>query len=256
MAVRQDVIERSRIGRLLVNRGLIDERQLAAALAAQEAGQRLGEVLVASGAISERDLNRALKHQQRYRYAAAFLAMAVAPLQPAIALAAGSTVPAPKSMNALELRGGMRALDDEEMATVGARGIEEDLQQLSALVSRHQAPGGTGGGIGGRDDKDHQSGEGLPEGIEVMGTLGKIFFPLANVLDATVEMEGVHFDPSRLKPLITEDGRGFNINLPSRIDRLSFIDIRPAGTHGATMGSMHFEGIQFSENASLVIRPY
>ena len=30
-----------------------------------------------------------------------------------------------------------------------------------------------------------------------MGTLGKIFFPLANVLDAEVEIEGVYFDPSR-----------------------------------------------------------
>lgn len=250
MAVRQEVLDRSRLGRLLINRGLLNERQLSEALQLhQKTGQRLGEILTSSGVITEKELSRTLKHQQRHRYAAAFVAMAVAPFQTSVAMAAGATgaMPIPKTASS-EASGRMQALDDEAMAGVGAQGLQEDYQLLASLASTRtedMRPNRSSSQIS-RDD--------LPEGVKVMGTLGKIFFPLANVLDAEIEIEGVYFDPSRIKPLITEDG-AFNINLPARIERLSFIDIRPAGTHGATMGSMHFEGIQFSENSSLVIRP-
>lgn len=252
MAVRQEVLDRSRLGRLLINRGLLNERQLSEALQLhQKTGQRLGEILTSSGVITEKELSRTLKHQQRHRYAAAFVAMAVAPFQTSVAMAAGATgaMPIPKTASSFEASGRMQALDDEAMAGVGAQGLQEDYQLLASLTStrtddiRPNRPNSQAGS----DD--------LPEGVKVLGTLGKIFFPLANVLDAEIEIEGVYFDPSRIKPLFTEDG-AFNINLPARIERLSFIDIRPAGTHGATMGSMHFEGIQFSENSSLVIRPH
>lgn len=251
MAVRQEVLDRSRLGRLLINRGLLNEQQLNSALQRhQETGQRLGEILTSSGLITEKELSRTLRHQQRHRYAAAFVAMAVAPLQPVIAFAAGpaGAMPIPKTANSFETSRGLQALDDEALANVGAQGIDEDRQLLASLAgtrTEDMRPARQDSKIS-KDD--------LPESLQVMGTLGKIFFPLANVLDAEVEIEGVYFDPSRIKPLITEDG-GFRINLPSRIERLSFIDIRPAGTNGATMGSMHFEGIQFSENSSLVIRP-
>jgi hypothetical protein len=255
MAVRQDVIDRSRLGRLLVNRGLINEQQLSDALALQGSGQRLGEILLASGTITDWELSRVLKHQQRYRYAAAFVAMALTPLQPAIAFAAGAAgaVPAPKMANSLEMRGGMTALDDDEMAAVDARGIQEDFQQLAGFMNGQGSFDSLSGAQGGQKS---EKGKSAADAVEVLATLGKVFFPLSNVLDAEVEMEGVYFDPSRIKPLLTEDGRGFNINLPTRIERLSFIDIRPAGTHGATMGSMHFEGIRFSDAATLVIRPF
>ena len=64
MRIRQGFEEKSRLGRLLVNRGYLSETQLEDGLRLQrEAGQRLGEVFIQSGWISEKELNRVLKHQ-------------------------------------------------------------------------------------------------------------------------------------------------------------------------------------------------
>ena len=66
---RHDQIQKSRLGRILVNRGYISEQQLDAALIAQaERGMMLGEVLVADGLITEKDLGRVLRHQKNYRF--------------------------------------------------------------------------------------------------------------------------------------------------------------------------------------------
>jgi hypothetical protein len=51
------------LGRLLVEKNLITQTQLAEALLEQEDGRRLGEILVARGAISGADLARALSEQ-------------------------------------------------------------------------------------------------------------------------------------------------------------------------------------------------
>lgn len=51
------------LGRLLVEKNLITQTQLAEALLQQEDGRRLGEILVARGAISGADLARALTEQ-------------------------------------------------------------------------------------------------------------------------------------------------------------------------------------------------
>lgn len=254
MAVRQEIIDRSRLGRLLVNRGLLSELQLEQALALQShEGRRLGEVLIEQGFITERELQRVLKHQQRYRYAAAFVAMAVAPLQPMVAYAAStaSALPVPKTSVSTNWGQGLRALDDAEMAAVDAQGITEDYQQLYASLSGGLTPNAPRAG-----QQDGEQELSAFDGVKVLGSLAKIFFPMANLLEAEIEMEGVYYDPSRIKPLIAEDARGFNVNLPTRIERLSFIDIRPAGTSGSSMGTIHLEGIRFKDNTSIVIRPY
>lgn len=256
MAIKAEILEKSRLGRVLVGRNLISEDQLRLALDAhQESGKRLGEIIIERGWISERDLNRALKQQKRTRYAAAMVAMVVTPLQPMWAVAAGSTavaVPVPKSAASQMMRGGLQPLDDAEMAAVGGQGLGEDLSRLYAVVDAYDQLDPRTGKLQSESEEGERE---LFDGIKVIGAMSKVFFPLMNVIDAEIEMEGVYYDPSRVKPLLAEDGKGFNVNLPSRIDRLSLVDIRPAGTTGATMGTLHFEGIRFHENTSIVIRP-
>ena len=72
MRIRQGFEEKSRLGRLLINRGYLSEGQVNEGLRLQrESGQRLGEVFIQAGWISEKELHRVLKHQSRYRNAAA-----------------------------------------------------------------------------------------------------------------------------------------------------------------------------------------
>ncbi len=245
-----NTLEKSRLGRLLVNRGYITDFQLSEALTEQNArGVRLGELLVEKGLISEKELSRTLKHQSRYRYAAAFVAMAVTPLQPLMAFAASAPVQAvpSKSVESEQYRSGLQPLDDMEMGEVSAQGIQQDFAAIyskldEALVDQEALK---------RLEED-----GGLDGVEVVGTIAKVFFPIANVLDAEVKIEGVHISPDRVKPLLTEDG-AFNVTLPNRIDRVSFLDIRPMGqVGGPTMGSIEMEGIEFSDEAYIRIRPY
>ena len=161
----------------------------------------------------------------------------------------------PKTASSQAFKGGLQPLDDAELAAVGGQGFNENFRQMYALVDRYdQEDSRAGKLVEGRDRENSEIK--LFDGIKVLGTMGRVFFPIANVLDADIEMEGVYYDPSRLKPLITEDGTGFNVNLPSRIERLSFIDIRAAGSQGSSMGSIHLEGIRFTDNVNIVVRPH
>ncbi len=252
MAVQKQVLDKSRLGRLLVNRGYITEIQLEEALVQQrQENTRLGEVLIERGWITDKELSRTLKHQSRYRYAAAFIAMAVTPLQPMMAMAASTTaqaVPVPQTHSTQQLKSkGLRPLDDTELGAVSAQGLLEDFTQLYAQVEQA------------RIDPEYAESleeEGGIDSIKVLSTLGEVFFPIAGMLDAEVEIEGVRIDPDRVKPLFTGDG-GFNVTLPNRIERVSFKNIRPVGQIGGpTMGTVHLEGIEFSDDASIVIRPF
>ncbi len=70
---------KSRLGLLLIKKGLITEQQLDDALKVQlTTGKRLGEALIELGMLSERQLQKALKKQSRHRFMAAMMAMIVA----------------------------------------------------------------------------------------------------------------------------------------------------------------------------------
>ena len=80
-------LEKTRLGRLLTYKGIIDEHQLRVALRIQrESGQRLGEILIEWGAINQRQLNRLLRKQQYHRWVAAAVACFV-PIVPHFAYA-------------------------------------------------------------------------------------------------------------------------------------------------------------------------
>lgn len=89
-SVRGLVAQRFRLGRLLVDSGVIDEATLADALArSRQTGRRLGESLVEAGAISTDVLERFLVRQRRLTKVA-LASLALSTLNPAPA-AAGET---------------------------------------------------------------------------------------------------------------------------------------------------------------------
>ncbi|MEH6563463.1 MAG: pilus assembly protein PilB, partial [Marinobacter sp.] len=95
MRLRKGFEEKSRLGRLLVNRGYLSEDQLDDGLRLQrDSGKRLGEVFIAAGWITERELGRVLKHQSRYRSAAAMVTMVALPFQPLVTFAASNSASA------------------------------------------------------------------------------------------------------------------------------------------------------------------
>src|SRR5690554_4283960 len=64
--------QKSRLGTLLIHRGLISRKQLDEALTLQaQSGERLGEVLINKGWLTEKQLNKALRRQSRVRLIAA-----------------------------------------------------------------------------------------------------------------------------------------------------------------------------------------
>ena len=88
MSNQQIAQQKSRLGTLLLHRGLITRTQLDAALRLQAESQlKLGEILIEQGWLTENDLNKALKKQSRYRLFAAVSAALLGPMQPFISTA-------------------------------------------------------------------------------------------------------------------------------------------------------------------------
>ncbi len=238
-------LDKSRLGRLLVNRGYISQAQLDAALIIQrERGILLGQVLIDQGLITEKDLGRTLKHQERYRYAAALVAVVVSPLQPMVAMASGSAgavIPENRT-SASQLvnfskASGLQPLQDEEMGSVSAQGLLEDVQWLTQVVQNT------------RDGKD-QSTEDSDE-IGQVKMMAHLALPITNFLDAKTTVEGVRYDSDQLTRF-NPDG-SIQLAFPSQIDRIAMEDIRPAGSNGPTFGSLYFTDIKMQMDVT--IRP-
>ncbi len=233
-------IDKSRLGRLLVNRGYITEQQLDDALSQQRAtGQKLGEVLICQKLITERDLDRTLKHQKRHRMTAAFVAMIVTPLQPAVSFAAttqlvnaSTDAVAAEQVNTFKLKTGLRSLDDDAMAGVSAQGITEDVQNLMQLVG----------------DEEN------PDSVKVLKTMTNVFMPLTNALAWDSTVEGVVYDTNKPVFEILEGGK-MKLALPTHIDRISLENIRVAGASTAdpSFGHVYMSDINFSADSNVVI---
>lgn len=138
MQKRQEVQQKSRLGLLLIEKGLINRRQLDEALRLQsETNLRLGEVMVRQGWLTHRQLQRALKKQSRYRLIAAISAMLLGPLQPFMGSAHASVEQAPVvSQEELGQRIGMKAMDEESMGEVTAQGLQNgDYDKLVGIIN-------------------------------------------------------------------------------------------------------------------------
>ena len=83
---RAEAYHKSRLGRILVNKGYISQVQLEAVMAEYEGQNRLlGEMLVSERLISRWQLRRALSSQTRLRFAASLSVALLSPVQMVIA---------------------------------------------------------------------------------------------------------------------------------------------------------------------------
>lgn len=217
--------QNSRLGQILVSKGLITSTQLDKAIQLQLTnGLRLGETLIQQGWISERQLGRALKKQNNLRLAATLVAALLSPFQLA---SADVQRQAPTSITRQEAPKGLKPLSDREMSDVSAQGFDDTLQSL--LVS---AEGG--------------------DGVGAIKQLSRLVMPVVDSLDAETSLHNVQYDTQHASSSLNPDG-SINVRLPSSIGEVRFDNIRVAGAPKTqSMGSLSLQNIDLSQ-ASLKI---
>ncbi|AOE87203.1 hypothetical protein [Pseudomonas sp. TCU-HL1] len=216
----------SRLGQILINRGLITSQQLDAAIKMQLTSRmRLGEVLIAQGLLTQKQLTKALKKQSNLRLAATLVAALMSPFQ--VASADIQRLQPPASISRQETPQGLRPLSDMEMSNVSAQGLDEVLQGLFL-----QAESG--------------------DGLGAVKQLARLVMPVLDSLDSETSMKDVVYDTRNLTSAVNPDG-SVNLRLPSSIGELRFENIRVAGApQNQSFGSLTLNNIDLSQ-ASLKI---
>lgn len=234
MQKKQEIQQKSRLGLMLIKKGMITSDQLDQALRIQNtSGMRLGEVLIDQGWISSRQLDRTLKKQTRYRYVAALTAILLGPIQPFMANANSVDQEAVNIEEVVENRAqteisGLRAMSDSDMGHVVAQGVSTNVQDIldSAL-----------------DTSDN--------GESTLGTLGNLLMPGTNLLDAEMEMTDVTYrDGPRTQ--INEDG-SIDVAMPTHIGQIALKNVNVQGSNGPAMGDIMIKDIDLS-NVNVTIR--
>lgn len=217
--------QHSRLGQILINKGLINRGQLDAAIQLQlTSKKRLGETLIEQGLLTERQLKKALSKQSNLRLAATLIAALLSPFQLA---SANTSSEQPSAFSQEHAPRGLRPMSDTEMSCVSAQGLDDVLQGLFAQA--------------GSDD-----------GLDVVGKLSKLVLPVLSSLEAETSMKDVQYDTSKLTSVINADG-SINVRLPSSVGELRFDNIRVAGaSRGQSFGSISVHDIDLSQ-ASLKI---
>ncbi|MFV3367397.1 hypothetical protein ACNFH5_04365 [Pseudomonas sp. NY15435] len=217
--------QNSRLGQILVSKGLITSQQLDKAIQLQLTnGLRLGETLIQQGWISERQLGRALKKQNNLRLAATLVAALLSPFQLA---SADVQRQAPTSITRHEAPKGLKPLSDREMSDVSAQGFDDTLQSL--LVSAESG-----------------------DGVGAIKQLSRLVMPVVDSLDAETSLRDVQYDTQHASSSLNPDG-SINVRLPSSIGEVRFDNIRVAGAPKTqSMGSLSLQNIDLSQ-ASLKI---
>lgn len=210
----------SRLGQILVSKGLISAAQLDQAIQLQLTnGLRLGETLIAQGWISERQLSRALKKQSNLRLAATLVAALLAPFQMASADLQRPQLPSGYSRQ--ETPRGLRPLSDSEMSSVSAQGFNETLQSLFVNAEKG-------------------------DGIDTVKQLARLVMPVLDSLQAETSMKDVVYDTDHMSTSVNPDG-SINLRLPSSIGEMHFANIRVAGAPSSqSMGSLTLQDIDLS----------
>ncbi len=216
----------SRLGQILISKGLITSAQLDAAIKVQLISRkRLGEVLLEQGLLTEKQLSRALKKQSNLRLAATLVAALMSPFQ--MASADIQRLQPPSSVSRNETPRGMQSLSDSEMSSVSAQGLDDALQGLLLRAENG-------------DD------------LGTVKQLAKLVMPVLDNLDAETGLRDVRYDTGKLRSTLNADG-SFNVNLPSSIGELRFDNIRVKDTPpGQSFGSLSLHNIDLSQ-ASLKV---
>jgi len=230
---------KSRLGSLLIKKGLLTSQQLDQALQQQlKTGMRLGEVLIAQGLLTERQLNRALKRQSRYRFIAAFMAMLMGPLSMG-AFASQNQTDSSQQANAeqtLEKYRGLQSLDDDELDSVQGQALLGTPQE--AFANLYQAAEG--------DLEEDELG--------ALDDMVSILNPLSSLLDADVSITGVKYHDHKPKQIVHEDG-SIELAMPAEIKEIAMRDLRVKGAPAtSSFGDIVISNIRFSENSSMRIR--
>ena len=247
---------RSRLGQILIEKKLISQEQLDAAIRAQEqSGRRLGEILADMKLITQAQVRGAVRRQRSLRMAAA---LATALLGPLHAYAAVAAAPAAAVSTRIggeregEFGRGMRALSDAELGEVTAQGSNDDAlrDQARQAELRLIALASQGGQQGLQTAVQHA----LPnDGVRVLGELAAVFNPLALMLSADTTVRDVSYDPANSQATVNKDG-SVTLRLPSTIGEISFRNIRVGSHPGPTFGSIEIHDIDL-RGTTISVKP-
>ncbi|QQD22068.1 hypothetical protein GJQ54_10000 [Oceanospirillaceae bacterium ASx5O] len=232
MQKRQEIQQKSRLGTLLIHKGLITRQQLDEALNVQaQLGLRLGEVMIQKGWLTEKQLNNALRKQSRYRLIAAMSAILLGPFQPFLSSAHAAEDSLPVAEESIQ-RTGMKALSELEMASVSGQGVMTNYERLLDIV-----------------DNDLKSDEDVA--ATTLESLASSLIPGTNLLDSDVEISGVEYEPGP-RTTINADG-SLDIQLPTNIKQIAFRNVRVAGSEGQHMGDVIVRDLSFGAGTSVKI---
>ncbi|MAY14954.1 MULTISPECIES: hypothetical protein [Oceanospirillaceae] len=233
MQKRQEIQQRSRLGTLLIHKGLITRQQLDEALTLQaQSGMRLGEVLVNNGWLTERQLSKALKKQSRYRLIAAISAVLLGPIQPFMANANAATDNSAIAEQQITERSGMQMMSDSAMSDITAQGAMTNYERLLDIVNSDL-------------DSDDAA-------ITTLESLASSLIPGTNLLDAEMEVSGVEYEPGP-RTTINADG-SLEVQMPTTIKQIAFRNVRVAGSEGQHMGDVIIRDISFGAGTSVKIQ--
>ncbi len=131
----------------------------------------------------------------------------------------------------------VEALSPDEMASFTGGRIEPELAQIDVLTNAIA-----------------QAQDGLlsnQASLDALFALGNLLSPLSQFLNYQREIVGVDYGDREPQPL---DG-GVSLALPEYVERISYWNIQPAVPSAqGDMGTLHIEGLRFSDNARVVVR--
>ncbi|WP_156116520.1 hypothetical protein [Massilia sp. 9096] len=264
--------DKTRLGRLLVEKQLISHAQLEAAILAQgQSGRRLGEILADMKLITQAQVRGAIRRQRRLRMAAALATTLLGPLH-ACAAAAGAPAVSASTSASVSARGfGAQPLSEQALGAVtaqrrpdeapgaGAAGaadaamtnaLREQARQaelrLQALdvISAREAQAASQAAVR----------HGLPDGgVKVLGDLAQVLNPLTLLLSADISVGNVSYDAGNSVASVGKDG-AVTLKVPSSIGEISFHNIRVGSQPGPGFGSAAIRDIDLRA-ATLTIKP-
>jgi len=239
--------DRSRLGQILIEKRLISQDQLDAAIRAQAAsGRRLGEILADMRLITRAQVRGAVRRQRSLRLAAALAGALLGPLHTCAAVAAPAAAAVSPRVP------GMRALSDAELGDVAAQGRNDDAlrDQMRQAELRLAALAGQGAGAGLQAALRR-----LPahERVRVLGELEKVVDPPASALTADTTMSDVVYDTGNSQATMNKDG-SVTLRLPSTIGEIRFENIRVGTRPGPTFGSVEIHDIDL-RGTTITVKP-
>lgn len=229
MQKRQEIQQKSRLGTLLIHKGLITRQQLDQALTHQaKSGKRLGEVLVDNDWITERQLNKVLKKQSRYRLVAAVSAVLLGPIQPFMA-SANAAVDDNRAIaeQTLSERTGMQSISDSDLSAVTGQSVGSNYDKLIDIIN---------GSSSAEDDL----------ALTSLESLAGALIPGTNLLESDMEITGVEYEPGP-RTTLNADG-SLDVKVPTKIKQIAFRNVRVAGATDShfgdvTMNNINLEGV-------------